>query len=99
MSHIISLNLPTRSLSITGHWNVSLPSGASPWNSIFWGQVEGQNITKGETGKKVEEERKEKHREREREREREKRRVRKRRRKVEEEHKEGSGVARNPQAL
>ena len=23
------------SLSITGHWNVSLPSGASPWNSIF----------------------------------------------------------------
>ena len=19
------------------HWNVSLPSGASPWNSIFWG--------------------------------------------------------------
>ena len=37
LSHIISLNLPTRSLSITGHWNVSLPSGASPWNSIFWG--------------------------------------------------------------
>ena len=27
------------------HWNVSLPSGASPWNSIFWGRVEGQNIT------------------------------------------------------
>ena len=26
---------PTRSLSISGHWNVSLPSGASPWNSIF----------------------------------------------------------------
>ena len=24
-----------RSLSITGHWNVSRPSGASPWNSIF----------------------------------------------------------------
>ena len=24
-----------RSLSITGHWNVSLPSGVSPWNSIF----------------------------------------------------------------
>ena len=22
-------------LSITGHWNVSLPSSASPWNSIF----------------------------------------------------------------
>ena len=35
LSHIISLNPPTRSLSITGHWNVSLPSGASPWNSIF----------------------------------------------------------------
>ena len=27
------------------HWNVSLPSGASPWNSIFRGRVEGQNIT------------------------------------------------------
>ena len=26
------------------HWNVSLPSGASPWNSKF-GQVEGQNTT------------------------------------------------------
>ena len=24
-----------RSLSITGHWDVSLPSGVSPWNSIF----------------------------------------------------------------
>ena len=24
-----------RSLSITGHWNVSLPSGVSPWNIIF----------------------------------------------------------------
>ena len=35
MSHIISLNPATRSLSITGHWNVSLPSGESPWNSIF----------------------------------------------------------------
>ena len=35
LSHIISLNLPTRSLSITGHWNVSLPSGVSPWNSIL----------------------------------------------------------------
>ena len=35
LSHIISLNLPTRSLSITGHWNVSLPSGVSPWNRIF----------------------------------------------------------------
>ena len=35
LSHIISLNPPTRSLSITGHWNVSLPSGVSPWTSIF----------------------------------------------------------------
>ena len=31
------------------HWNVSLPSGASPWNSIFWGGVEGQNITESRT--------------------------------------------------
>ena len=45
LSHIISLNPPTWSLSITGHWNVSLPSGASPWNSISLGRVEGQNIT------------------------------------------------------
>ena len=37
-------NLPTRSLSITGHWNVSLPSGASLWNGMF-GWVEGQNTT------------------------------------------------------
>ena len=35
LSHIISLNPPTRSLSITGRWNVSLPSGVLPWNSIF----------------------------------------------------------------
>ncbi len=34
-SHIISLNPPTWSLSITGRWNVSLPSGVLPWNSIF----------------------------------------------------------------
>ena len=27
------------------HWNVSLLSGASPWNSISLGRVEGQNIT------------------------------------------------------
>ena len=27
------------------YWNVSLPCGASPWNSISLGQVEGQNIT------------------------------------------------------
>ena len=37
-------NPPTRFLSITGHWNVSLPSGASPWNCMF-GRVEGQYIT------------------------------------------------------
>ena len=37
-------NPPTRSLSITGHWNVSLPSGASLWNDRF-GRVEGQNPT------------------------------------------------------
>ena len=37
-------NPPKRFLSITGHWNVSLPSGASLWNGIF-GRVEGQNTT------------------------------------------------------
>ena len=37
-------NLPTRFLSITGHWNVSLPSGASLWNGMF-GRVEGQYTT------------------------------------------------------
>ena len=37
-------NPPTRFLSITGHWNVSLPSGASLWNGIF-GRVEGQYTT------------------------------------------------------
>ena len=37
-------NPPTRFLSITGHWNVSLPSSASPWNGMFsW--VEGQYTT------------------------------------------------------
>ena len=36
---------PTGPFSIAGHWNVSLSSGASPWNSIFWGRVEGQSIT------------------------------------------------------
>ena len=35
---------PTRSLSITGHWNVSLPSGVSPWNGMF-ARAEGQNTT------------------------------------------------------
>ena len=34
------LNPPTRFLSINGHWNVSLPSGASLWNGMF-GRVEG----------------------------------------------------------
>ena len=37
-------NPPTRSLSITGHWNVSLPSGVSPWNGMF-SRAEGQNTT------------------------------------------------------
>ena len=38
------LNPPTRFLSITGHWNVSLPSGASLWSGMFaW--AEGQYIT------------------------------------------------------
>ena len=37
-------NPPTRFLSITGHWNVSLPSGASLWNDMLSG-VEGQYTT------------------------------------------------------
>ena len=37
-------NQPTRFLSITGHWNVSLPSGASHWNDMF-GRAEGQYTT------------------------------------------------------
>ena len=37
-------NPPTRFLSITGYWDVSLPSGASLWNGMF-GWVEGQNTT------------------------------------------------------
>ena len=37
-------NPPTRFLSITGHWNLSLPSGASLWNSMFC-RVEGQYTT------------------------------------------------------
>ena len=37
--------VPTHAISSHNcHWNVSLPSGASPWNGIF-GRVEGQNIT------------------------------------------------------
>ena len=43
-SHFISQIPPTRFLSITGHWDVSLPSSASLWNSIF-ARVEGQNTT------------------------------------------------------
>ena len=35
---------PARFLLITGHWDVSLPSSASPWNGKF-GWVEGQNTT------------------------------------------------------
>ena len=42
LSHFISQIPPTRFLSITGHWDVSLPSGASLWNGIF-ARVEGQN--------------------------------------------------------
>ena len=37
-------NPPTWFLSITGHWNVSLPSGASFWNGVL-GRVEGQYTT------------------------------------------------------
>ena len=37
-------NPRTRFLSITGHWNVSLPSGASLWNGMF-GRVESQYTT------------------------------------------------------
>ena len=44
LSHFISQILPTRFLSITGHWDVSLPSGASLWNGIF-ARIEGQNTT------------------------------------------------------
>ena len=38
------LNPPTQFLSITGHWNVSLPSSASLWNDIL-GRVEGKYTT------------------------------------------------------
>ena len=34
------------------HWNVSLPSGASPWNGKF-GQVEGQNTTSASSMKEL----------------------------------------------
>ena len=39
-------NPPMRFLSITGHWDVSLPSGASLSNGMF-GRIEGQNTTIG----------------------------------------------------
>ena len=42
-------NPPTQSLSITGHWNVSLPSSASLWNGMF-AQAEGQNTTTDKWG-------------------------------------------------
>ena len=44
LSHFVSQFLPSQFLSITGHWDVSLPSGASPWNGKF-SRVEGQNTT------------------------------------------------------
>ena len=44
LSHFISQIPPTRFLSITSHWDVSLPSGASLWNGIS-ARVEGQNTT------------------------------------------------------
>ncbi len=44
LSHFVSQFPPTRFLSITGHWNVSLPSSASLWNGMF-GRAEGQYIT------------------------------------------------------
>ena len=42
--HFCQPNPPTRFLSITGHWKVSLPSGASLWNGMY-GRVEGQYTT------------------------------------------------------
>ena len=44
LSHFIRQIPPTRFLSITGHWDVSLLSGASLWDGIF-ARVEGQNTT------------------------------------------------------
>ena len=35
LSQFVSQFPPTRFLSLTGHWDVSLPSGASLWNGIF----------------------------------------------------------------
>ena len=39
-------NPPTQFLSITGQWNVSLPSDASLWKGMF-GRVKGQYTTFG----------------------------------------------------
>ena len=44
LSHFISQIPLTWFVSITGHWDVSLPSGASLWNGIN-ARVEGQNTT------------------------------------------------------
>ena len=44
LSHFISQIPPTQFFSFTDHWDVSLPSVASLWNSIF-ARVEGQNTT------------------------------------------------------
>ena len=44
LSHFISQIPHTRFLSVTGHWDVSLPTGASLWNGTF-ARVEGQNTT------------------------------------------------------
>ena len=49
----ISLAKPVYAISSHNcHWNVSLPSGASPWNGKF-GRVEGQNTTHRDVGKDV----------------------------------------------
>ena len=45
LSHFISQIRPRDLFRLLGHWNVSLPSGASLWNGMF-GRVEGQNTTK-----------------------------------------------------
>ena len=47
-NYFVSFHQPISAHAISSpncHWNVSLPSGASPWNSISLGWVEGQNIT------------------------------------------------------
>ena len=44
LSHFISQIPPTQFISITVHWDVSLPSGTSLWNGIL-ARVECQNTT------------------------------------------------------